>query len=117
MLNFECAMLLTETLPRPLALSVAHNSCRSHFLNSRSSKQQSLKRSAPGEDNGGGAGGGASVSLVANAANADDGAGPVQQFRQHQAASKRPRKSMGRRVSFAPDAVLETRHMYALVST
>ena len=38
------------------------------------------------------------------------------QFRQHQAASKRPRKSMGRRVSFAPDAVLETRHMYAMVS-
>lgn len=30
-------------------------------------------------------------------------------------AAKRARKSMGRRVSFAPDAVLETRHMYRKV--
>ena len=32
------------------------------------------------------------------------------------ARAKRARKSMGRRVSFAPDAVLETRHLYARVS-
>lgn len=105
---------------------MAHDSSFSLPILTFINTQQFLKRSAPGEDNNGGAGGGgASVSLVANAATAvatastdDDGdrAGPIPQFRPHQAASKRPRKSMGRRVSFAPDAVLETRHMYALVS-
>lgn len=126
--NFECAMALSKRLHLPSLHDASPFSLfsfqSSHALHLT---QQSLKRSAPGEDNG--VAGGASVSLVASAAtttaangDAAEAAGAAAsalplQFRPHQAASKRPRKSMGRRVSFAPDAVLETRHMYALVSS